>query len=156
MKSPVGRLLIAARNSGICLIAFPKGKKYKIEKDWEEKPDKFDEPVLQLNDYFAGKLKKFSLKIDLHGTVFQKKVLNELQKVPYGKTISYGELAKKAGSPKAARAVGAVNASNPVPIIIPCHRVIGSNGKLTGFGGGLDVKEKLLALEQKYICLNLL
>lgn len=151
MKSPIGKLLIAGSRQGICKIAFPKGKKYITEKSWEEKNDEFDEVILQLNEYLDGKRKEFTIKLDLKGTKFQKKVLTELQKVPYGKTISYGELAQKAGSPKAARAVGAVNARNPIPIIIPCHRVIGKNGKLVGFGGGLDLKEILLELEQENI-----
>jgi len=104
----------------------------------------------QLEAYFAGKLKAFSLNICLNVPPFQKKVLTTLCQVPYGETISYGELAKNIGNPKASRAVGQANARNPISIVIPCHRVIGSSGKLTGFGGGIAVKQTLLDLEQQY------
>ena len=102
----------------------------------------------QLAAYFRGELKKFDVPLLLSGTDFQKAAWKELQKIPYGKTITYGEQARRIGRPKASRAVGGANRVNPVAIIVPCHRVIGSNGRLTGFGGGLDVKEKLLELEK--------
>jgi methylated-DNA-[protein]-cysteine S-methyltransferase len=101
----------------------------------------------QLNEYFSGSRKKFDLPLDIDGTEFQKKVWNELKKIPYGKTKSYKYIAEKLGDVKAIRAVGKANGQNPVPILIPCHRVIGSNGKLTGYAGGLDIKEKLLKIE---------
>jgi methylated-DNA-[protein]-cysteine S-methyltransferase len=101
----------------------------------------------QLNEYFSGSRKKFDLPLDIDGTEFQKKVWNELKKIPYGKTKSYKYIAEKLGDVKAIRAVGKANGQNPVPILIPCHRVIGSNGKLTGYAGGLDIKEKLLEIE---------
>lgn len=111
-----------------------------------------DDPYLfgifnQLKEYFAGTRKEFNVPLDIEGTDFQKKVWNELQKIPYGKTISYKSLAEKLGDVKAIRAVGKANGQNPIPIIIPCHRVIGSDGSLTGYVGGLDVKEKLLEIE---------
>ncbi len=111
-----------------------------------------DDPYLfgafnQLREYFSGERKKFNLPLDLEGTEFQNKVWKELQKIPYGKTISYKTLSEKIGNVKAIRAVGKANGQNPVAIIIPCHRVIGSNGSLTGYAGGLDIKEKLLLLE---------
>lgn len=111
-----------------------------------------DDPYLfgifnQLKEYFAGTRKTFDVPLDIEGTDFQKKVWNELQKIPYGKTISYKSLAEKLGDVKAIRAVGKANGQNPIPIIIPCHRVIGSDGSLTGYVGGLDVKEKLLEIE---------
>jgi methylated-DNA-[protein]-cysteine S-methyltransferase len=111
-----------------------------------------DDPYLfgvfyQLNEYFAGTRKEFDLPLDIEGTDFQKKVWNELQKIPYGKTISYKTLSEKLGDVKAIRAVGKANGQNPVAIIIPCHRVIGANGNLVGYAGGLDIKEKLLHLE---------
>lgn len=111
-----------------------------------------DDPYLfgifnQLKEYFAGTRKEFNIPLDLEGTDFQKKVWSELQKIPYGKTISYKRLAEKLGDVKAIRAVGKANGQNPVAIIIPCHRVIGSDGSLTGYAGGLDIKEKLLHLE---------
>jgi methylated-DNA-[protein]-cysteine S-methyltransferase len=106
-----------------------------------------DEAIRQLRAYFAKKLTRFDLPLQPEGTPFQIEVWRELQTIPYGKVISYGELAKRIGKPRASRAVGGANGSNPIPIIIPCHRVIGSNGKLTGYAGGLHIKEALLKLE---------
>ena len=101
----------------------------------------------QLSEYFSGSRKSFSMKLDLQGTEFQKRVWNELTKIPYGKTITYKELAVRLGNVKSIRAAGTANGANPIPIIIPCHRVIGSDGSLTGYAGGLEMKEKLLQLE---------
>ena len=101
----------------------------------------------QLREYFNRQRKEFKLPLELLGTEFQKKVWDELKKIPYGETISYGELANRLGDKNLMRAVAAANGANPLPIIIPCHRVIGANGSLTGYGGGLDVKQKLLELE---------
>ena len=101
----------------------------------------------QLQEYFAGTRKDFDLSLKLSGTEFQVSVLEALQDIPYGQTTSYGAIAKQIGRPKAVRAVGAANGRNPIPIVVPCHRVIGSSGDLTGFGGGLDTKEALLRLE---------
>lgn len=151
MKSPVGKLLVAGNNKGLHLISFPKGKKrYFPEAHWVENPKPLQMVLRQLEAYFAGKLKAFSLDICLNVTPFQEKVLTTLRRVPYGETISYGELAKNIGNPKASRAVGQANARNPIPIVIPCHRVIGNNGELTGFGGGVSVKQSLLDLEQQH------
>jgi methylated-DNA-[protein]-cysteine S-methyltransferase len=102
----------------------------------------------QLQEYFAGELREFDIPLLMEGTEFQKRVWKTLQTIPYGETISYGELAKKIGDSKAVRAVGAANGQNPIPIIVPCHRVIGSDGSLTGFGGGIENKRKLLELER--------
>ena len=101
----------------------------------------------QLSEYFSGSRKSFSMKLDLQGTEFQKRVWNELTKIPYGKTITYKELAVRLSNVKSIRAAGTANGANPIPIIIPCHRVIGSDGSLTGYAGGLEMKEKLLQLE---------
>lgn len=101
----------------------------------------------QLKEYFSRQRKEFDLPLEILGTEFQKKVWDELKKIPYGETISYGELANRMGDKNLMRAVAAANGANPIPIIIPCHRVIGSDGSLTGYGGGLDVKQKLLELE---------
>lgn len=109
------------------------------------------ETIRQLNEYFDGKLRKFSLPLAPQGTEFQKKVWNALKEIPCGETRSYGEIAKVIGNEKASRAVGMANNKNPIPIIIPCHRVIGANGKLVGYAGGLDIKEKLLKLEKNYV-----
>ncbi|GKX65747.1 methylated-DNA--[protein]-cysteine S-methyltransferase [Inconstantimicrobium mannanitabidum] len=104
--------------------------------------------IKQLNEYFSGSRNFFDLPLEPEGTEFQKKVWNALKEIPFGETRSYGEIAKKIGNEKAARAVGMANNKNPIMIIIPCHRVIGSNGKLVGYAGGLDIKEKLLNLEK--------
>jgi methylated-DNA-[protein]-cysteine S-methyltransferase len=152
MDSPLGKLLVAGDDKGLHLINFPKnGKPSLPESDWKENPKPLQEALLQLDAYFAGKLKTFSLNLYLDVKPFQKKVLTTLRRVPYGQTISYGKLAEKIGSPKASRAVGQANAKNPIPIVIPCHRVIGSNGNLTGFGGGISIKQALLDLEQRYL-----
>lgn len=151
MDSPIGKLLVAGDEKGLHLINFPKnGKPSLPESDWTENPKPLQEVLLQLDAYFSGRLKTFSLNLCLDVRPFQKKVLTTLRRVPYGQTISYGKLAEKIGSPKASRAVGQANAKNPIPIVIPCHRVIGSNGKLTGFGGGISIKQALLDLEQQY------
>ncbi len=151
MDSPIGKLLVAGDEKGLHLINFPKnGKPSLPESDWTENPKPLQEALLQLDAYFSGKLKTFSLNLCLDVRPFQKKVLTALRRVPYGETISYGELAKKIGNPKASRAVGQANAKNPIPIVIPCHRVIGGSGKLTGFGGGIAVKQSLLDIEQQY------
>jgi O-6-methylguanine DNA methyltransferase len=102
----------------------------------------------QLQAYFRGELREFTCKLDLDGTTFQKKCWEALLRIPYGKTCSYADIAKQVGSPRAFRAVGQANHNNPIPIIVPCHRVITSSGTLGGYGGGLDVKERLLRLEQ--------
>jgi methylated-DNA-[protein]-cysteine S-methyltransferase len=101
----------------------------------------------QLDEYFAGRRRTFDLSLDLRGTPFQRRVWAELQRIPWGRTISYGELARRLGNPNLTRAVGTANGANPVSIVVPCHRVIGADGSLTGYGGGLDIKAKLLALE---------
>jgi len=151
MESPVGKLLVAGNNRGLHMISFPKGKKrYFPEDDWVENPKPLQEVLRQLEAYFAGQLKTFSLDICLNVTPFQKKVLTAMRQVPYGETVSYGELAESIGNQKAGRAVGQASARNPIPIVVPCHRVIGSSGKLTGFGGGISVKQTLLDLEQQY------
>ena len=120
------------------------------EPDWiySEKP--FAEARRQLEAYFRGELQTFDLELKPGGTEFQLQVLEELQKIPYGTTTSYGEIAKRIGRPKAVRAVGAANGRNPIPIIIPCHRVIGSSGDMTGFGGGIPTKEALIRLELEH------
>jgi methylated-DNA-[protein]-cysteine S-methyltransferase len=105
------------------------------------------ETARQLRAYFAGELREFDLPLDMRGTAFQRRVWSELEKIPYGETRSYAQIAAAVGAPKAVRAVGAANGANPIPIIVPCHRVIGTGGKLTGYGGGLPLKRRLLELE---------
>jgi methylated-DNA-[protein]-cysteine S-methyltransferase len=152
MKSPIGPLLLAGDETGLRLVHFASGRRLKSpQRDWTEDRAPFKEAIRQLEAYFEGKLKDFDLPLVLDGTEFQLLVWRNLRKIPYGETVSYGQLARRIGSPDAARAVGLANGSNPIPIIIPCHRVIGSNGDLTGFGGGLPVKKKLLSLESKQL-----
>ena len=151
LDTPVGLLLLRANEDGLREITFLKAGRVLPKSDWQEDPRAFREPVRQLRAYFAGELEQFDIRLAPEGTEFQQRVWTELSKIPYGETVSYGELARRIGNPKASRAVGLANGSNPIPIIIPCHRVIGSNGKLTGYGGGLPVKEKLLALERRQL-----
>jgi methylated-DNA-[protein]-cysteine S-methyltransferase len=154
MKSPVGPLLLAGDEGGLRLVHFATGRRpMSPPREWIEDCAPFKEAIRQLDAYFQGQLQDFDLPLVLDGTEFQLLVWNNLRRIPYGETVSYGQLARRIGSPEAARAVGLANGSNPIPIIIPCHRVIGSNGDLTGFGGGLPVKKKLLALESRQLSL---
>jgi methylated-DNA-[protein]-cysteine S-methyltransferase len=149
IESPAGPLLLVADDSGLREILFVNGRHAaKPDPGWREDAAPFGEAGRQLRAYFAGELREFALPLAPQGTEFQLKVWKQLGNIPYGATISYGELARRIGNPKASRAVGLANGANPIPIIIPCHRVIGSNGKLTGYGGGLPIKEKLLELER--------
>lgn len=151
LETPVGRLLLAGDERALKLVGFPKeAMRHEPEPDWiyNEKP--FLAARRQLTEYFAGERREFDLPIEISGTEFQVRVLEELQRIPYGETTSYRAIAERVGSPNATRAVGSANARNPIPIIIPCHRVIGSSGALTGFGGGLDTKEALLRLEAEH------
>ncbi|HEY1757341.1 MAG TPA: methylated-DNA--[protein]-cysteine S-methyltransferase [Bryobacteraceae bacterium] len=149
LDSPIGPLLIAGDQEGLRSIQFPnQGKTAKPEQGWiESDSGAAAEAAAQLRQYFAGRRSEFDLPLAPEGTQFQLAVWRELQKIPFGQTISYGELARRIGKPKASRAVGSANGANQIPIVIPCHRVIAAGGKLGGFGGGLPVKEALLALE---------
>ena len=152
IDSPIGPLILAADEEGLRRIDFVNGRHpAQPDPSWHEDEKALKETMAQLRAYFAGKLEDFDLPLAPEGTEFQRKVWKRLCDIPFGETISYGELAKRIGNPNASRAVGLANGSNPIPIIIPCHRVIGSNGKLTGYGGGLPIKEKLLALERKQL-----
>lgn len=150
-KTPIGNLLIVSDGNYITRVSMDE-QKYapEIGDDWvrdaEIPPIKL--AIEQFKSYFAGLLDHFDLPIIFRGTDFQNKVWHELTKIPYGKTISYGELARRVGNPQASRAVGLANGKNPIAIVVPCHRVIGANGTLTGYGGGLPRKKKLLELEQ--------
>jgi len=149
MESPVGRLLLVADDSGLRRIEFSNGRRsVRIDRSWRQDASFFRKCIAQLQAYFAGELQFFDLPLAPEGTAFQLNVWRRLCEIPYGETISYGELARRIGNPNASRAVGLANGANPIPIVIPCHRVIGSNGKLTGYGGGLPIKERLLALER--------
>lgn len=149
MESPIGRLLLAGDGQRLSCIGFPRGKGVVTPRpQWRRDDDAFGRAKEQLREYFDGTRREFDLPLDLRGTGFQLMVWRELARIPYGETISYGELARRIGQPDASRAVGAANGTNPIPIIIPCHRVIGANGSLTGFGGGIETKKWLLALER--------
>lgn len=150
MRSPVGTLTLIASDKGLAGVWFERSRPERVRTrtDVEHRTH----PILveaerQLREYFAGRRQAFDLKLDFVGTPFQRSVWKALLTIPFGQTRTYGEVAKQVGRPSASRAVGAANGRNPVSIVAPCHRVIGSTGALTGFGGGLDVKERLLRLE---------
>ena len=148
LPTPIGDLLLAGERDSLSLVGFPEGAmRHDPDPDWIYNEQPFEEVRRQLTEYFAGERTEFDVPLSLHGTEFQLQVLEELKLIPYGETTSYGDIAKRIGRPKAVRAVGAANGRNPIPIIVPCHRVIGSSGHLTGFGGGLDAKTALLRLE---------
>jgi methylated-DNA-[protein]-cysteine S-methyltransferase len=148
--SPVGKLKLVASETGLIAILWENENPRRVPlKDLLEDNE---QPILveterQLKEYFAGKRDEFSIPLDMRGTAFQKDVWRALLAIPFGKTFSYGEIAKQLGKPNASRAVGAANGRNPISIVVPCHRVIGASGKLTGFAGGLDAKAHLLGLE---------
>jgi methylated-DNA-[protein]-cysteine S-methyltransferase len=150
VSSPVGRLTLVATDEGLAGILWendrPRRVRFALEAEDNRHPV-LVETARQLEEYFAGQRKAFALKLDLAGTAFQRKVWDALLTIPFGETRSYGQIARQVGNARAVRAVGAANGRNPVSIVAPCHRVIGSTGRLTGFGGGLDAKAHLLALE---------
>ena len=149
IPSPIGEILIAGDGEGLKYVGFPSGKgRLEPEDSWQQDTSGFPEVKVQLDEYFAGTRTRFDLKLAPHGTAFQLAVLRALQEIPYGETRSYQDIARRIGKPKSVRAVGAANGRNPLPIIIPCHRVIGADGSLTGFGGGLPTKRFLLDLER--------
>lgn len=150
LDSPIGPLLLAGNGVALSRVGFPSGKGRVAPRDgWRRTDDAFVEARRQLDAYFVGDLRDFDLTLMPEGTPFQLSVWQALTSIPYGETISYGELALRLGRPGASRAVGAANGANPIPIIVPCHRVIGANGSLTGFGGGIETKRHLLALEAR-------
>ena len=150
VDSPFGRLTLVATDNGLAAILWENDAPRRVRLELEAEDG--GHPVLleaerQLGEYFAGRRTEFALTLDLAGTAFQRKVWNALLTIPFGETRSYGQIASQIGNPSAVRAVGAANGRNPVSIVAPCHRVIGSTGKLTGFAGGLEVKARLLTLE---------
>jgi methylated-DNA-[protein]-cysteine S-methyltransferase len=148
--SPVGPLLLAGDSEALHVLAFGVGSRPRdIDAEWMlDTKGVLKNVRKELDQYFAGTLRKFSTKLAFNGTPFQTAVWKELTRIPYGETISYLDLANRIKNPKAVRAVGMANGANPIAIIVPCHRVIGSNGSLTGFGGGLPTKRALLELEK--------
>lgn len=148
LDSPYGPLTLVATD-GVLSALYMTGQRHRPPEETFGVPDPepFGEVIRQLTAYFAGERTTFDLPLDLHGTPFQRSVWAELLKIPYGETRTYGELAEELGKPGASRAVGLANGKNPVGIIVPCHRVVGASGSLTGYGGGLDRKQRLLAFE---------
>jgi methylated-DNA-[protein]-cysteine S-methyltransferase len=150
LPSPIGPLLAFGQGPLLVGLYTNIGKHGGIvQPGWRRADDAFDEVRRQLDAYFAGQLREFDLPLRMAGTSFQRRVWQELVRIPFGTTISYGELATRIGKPAAARAVGRANGSNPISIIVPCHRVIGADGTLTGYGGGLDNKRWLIDLERR-------
>jgi len=141
VDTPVGRLTLCADEGGICAL------KFGVQSDRTDVSPLLDAARQELEEYFAGRRRAFSVPLSIHGTPFQERVWRALMEIPYGETLSYGELARRVGNTKAARAVGMANHVNRLPIFIPCHRVIGVDGRLTGYGGGLEIKRILLETE---------
>jgi O-6-methylguanine DNA methyltransferase len=138
-------VLLVAGDCGLRAIDFRSERPAKGERNDANRVTR--EAARQLRAYFAGQLRRFDLPLDMQGTEFQLRVWHELERIPYGETRSYRQIAEAVGAPRAVRAVGAANGANPIPIVVPCHRVIGANGKLVGYGGGLPLKKRLLELE---------
>jgi methylated-DNA-[protein]-cysteine S-methyltransferase len=151
-ETPIGALLLIGAASALHRIDFAgTWHDADIDPTWQRGNDVLDATRLQLSEYFAGTRRAFDLPLAPQGTPFQRRVWDQLRQIDYGATTSYAEIARRLGEPRAVRAVGAANGRNPIPIVIPCHRVIGSDGRLTGFGGGLPLKRRLLELEQRSI-----
>jgi methylated-DNA-[protein]-cysteine S-methyltransferase len=149
IDSPVGPLTLVAVDGTLAGLYMDRQRYRPADETFGDRdPAAFAEPVEQLTDYFAGRRTVFDLPLTFAGTAFQREVWNALRRIPYGETVTYGELASRLGRPTAARAVGMANGRNPIGIIVPCHRVVGSTGDLTGYGGGLDRKRHLLAFER--------
>jgi methylated-DNA-[protein]-cysteine S-methyltransferase len=154
--SPIGELLLAGDGERLQRLHMQGGKRpAAIDIDWERASEPFTELCEQLDQYFAGERREFDLELDPHGTEFERRVWEALREIPYGETQSYGELAERIGHPGRARAVGAANARNPIAVVVPCHRVIGTDGSLTGYAGGLERKRLLLDLEAPLAQLDL-
>ena len=152
IKSPLGKLKLVANANGLVGVLWGTEGPDRLRLDAQKVEG--HHPILaeaerQLAEYFAGRRTRFELPLEPHGTEFQKKVWRSLRRIPFGTTKSYVEVARAIGSPRACRAVGAANSKNPLSIVVPCHRVVGANGALTGFGGGVENKAKLLALEAR-------
>lgn len=146
--SPIGELLLVGDGRALHGLYMQAGNKpMKVRPSWRRDDDAFEPVVAQLDQYFAGERREFDLPLEMAGSEFEQRVWRELREIPHGETISYGELARRIGEPDAARGVGWANGRNPIAVIVPCHRVIGANGKLVGYGGGLDNKRLLLELE---------
>jgi methylated-DNA-[protein]-cysteine S-methyltransferase len=154
LDSPIGELLLLGDGQALCGLYMQDGRKpMRIAPAWERSDDSFLDARTQLSGYFAGERVAFELPMSMRGTQFERRVWSALRDIPYGETESYGELAARIGAPAAAREVGTANGRNPISVIVPCHRVIGADGSLTGYGGGLERKRLLLDLERGQTCL---
>ncbi|MBM7059280.1 methylated-DNA--[protein]-cysteine S-methyltransferase [Pseudomonas sp. UL073] len=149
--SPLGPLLIAGDQHGLRLLHMDAAQPWELASDWHLDEGELDAVCQQLDEYFAGQRERFELRLAPSGTAFQQQVWQALQEIPYGRTWSYSELARHIGKPEAVRAVGTANGANPIAIVIPCHRVIGANGTLTGYAGGVERKQQLLQLEGAWL-----
>jgi methylated-DNA-[protein]-cysteine S-methyltransferase len=147
ISTPIGPLRLAGDEEGLREIFFLDGKRPAAPPAGQRSREPFHDVISELDEYFAGRLTRFHARLAPRGTPFQLGVWSLLRTIPYGKTTTYGEIARKLGQPNACRAVGAANGRNPIPVIIPCHRVVGADHSLTGFGGGLEIKRALLRLE---------
>jgi methylated-DNA-[protein]-cysteine S-methyltransferase len=148
MGTPIGPLLLVGGEATLAAIYFQSGPHpRKVQSEWVRSESPFQIVVRQLKEYFAGRRRHFDVPLESIGTPFQRAVWQQLTQIPYGSSTSYGEIARRLGHPLASRAVGRANGANPWPIVVPCHRVIGANQSLTGFGGGLGIKRRLLLLE---------
>ncbi|MGA7613677.1 MAG: methylated-DNA--[protein]-cysteine S-methyltransferase [Thermoanaerobaculia bacterium] len=147
LPTAIGTLLLATSEKGVVRIEFEKGRRSEPDPEWRHDPAALEKTATELTEYLSGKRRSFTVPLDPDGTPFQLDVWNALRRIPYGETRTYGWIAQEIGRPAASRAVGAANGANPIPIIVPCHRVIGSTGALTGFGGGIAIKRWLLDLE---------
>jgi methylated-DNA-[protein]-cysteine S-methyltransferase len=149
VETPVGPIVLVASAAGLRAVLWAAGTE--ITPDVDDEPDVVADAASQLEDYFAGRRRAFDLPLDLNGTPFQVQAWRALAEIPYGKTVSYGDQARRLGRPHASRAVGAANGRNPLSIVLPCHRVVGTDGSLTGYGGGLETKRWLLEHERAVI-----
>jgi methylated-DNA-[protein]-cysteine S-methyltransferase len=156
IDSPIGELLLVGDGERLHGLYMQAGRKpASVAAHWQCSAAPFAAVRAQLEEYFAGERSQFDVALTLQGNAFERRVWAALQRIPYGETVSYGEIATRIGSPTAARAVGLANGRNPVAVIVPCHRVIGADGGLTGYGGGLERKRLLLELESRQACLQL-
>jgi methylated-DNA-[protein]-cysteine S-methyltransferase len=156
MASPIGELLLVGDGETLSGLYMQDGRKpQRIATDWSESAAPFADVKRQLEEYFAGERTTFEVKLAAEGAPFEREVWHALEEIPFGETVSYGEIARRVGQPTAARAVGTANGRNPIAVIVPCHRVIGADGSLTGYGGGLERKRLLLELESRQTCLRM-
>ena len=150
MNSPLGRILVARNTEGLTCINFQDGTEpVSPQAGWREQASALADATAQLGAYFRGELRQFEIPLAPQGTAFQLQVWQAMKAIPYGQTLTYAELARKVGRPQAARAVGGASSRNPLPVVVPCHRVVGSDGSLTGYAGGLHLKQALLDLERR-------